>query len=93
MRTYFLCTVAIGLGLAANAFAQPAPAPNDVPMKSPEPVGAKIPDLSAAACEPRLWFTADYLLWWTKSAAVPQPLITVGSSGDPIPGALGQPNT
>ena len=108
MRTHFLCAVAIGLGLAANVFAQPIIAPDDFPVKSPDPVPPiKSPDpvapkiqappdasyLSACAREPRLWFTGDYLLWWTKGAPLPQPLISVGSSGDPTPGALGQPNT
>lgn len=37
------------------------------------------------------WVSADYLHWWVKDA--PQPLITQGSTADPIPGALGQPGT
>lgn len=37
--------------------------------------------------------SADYLLWWLKSQPSPGPLVTIGSAGDAIPGALGQPNT
>ena len=44
-------------------------------------------------CPQRLWFTADYLLWWVKDGPSPIPLVTTGSPNDPIPGAVGQPNT
>ncbi len=40
----------------------------------------------------RLWFRADYLLWWIKHGQAPA-LVTTGSPADTIPGALGQPNT
>ncbi len=40
----------------------------------------------------RFWARADYLLWWSRGAGVP-PLVTTGSPNDPVPGALGQPNT
>jgi hypothetical protein len=34
----------------------------------------------------------EYLLWWLRKSQVP-PLVTTGATTDPIPGALGQPNT
>ncbi len=41
---------------------------------------------------PSVHFGFDYLLWSMRRQALP-PLITTGSLRDPIPGALGQPNT
>ena len=41
----------------------------------------------------RFWFQTDVLLWWTKAAPMPQPLVTAGSPNDAVPGALGQPGT
>jgi len=44
-------------------------------------------------CErPLFWVRGEYLLWWTKNGNLPI-LVTRGESTDPIPGALGQPNT
>jgi hypothetical protein len=40
----------------------------------------------------RFYVNADYLLWWIKGSKTP-PLVTQGSAGDPIPGALGLPGT
>jgi hypothetical protein len=40
-----------------------------------------------------VWFNADYLLWWVRDARIGAPLVTTGSPLDPVPGALGQPNT
>lgn len=57
------------------------------PPMSPEQAWATPPD-----CH-RLWFNADYLLWWVKPGPLPQPLVTSGSSLDAIPGALGQLHT
>ncbi len=43
------------------------------------------------------WFSAEYLLWWERSAPVNGPLVTTGSLLDVlkggVPGALGQPHT
>jgi hypothetical protein len=39
------------------------------------------------------WFRADYLLWWTKMAPVPTPLLTTGPAGAAIVGGLTQPGT
>jgi hypothetical protein len=39
------------------------------------------------------WFgQAEYLLWWTRGMNSPV-LATTGAQGDPVPAALGQPNT
>src|SRR5207253_2607656 len=39
-----------------------------------------------------LWFSGEYLLWWTKGSNLP-PLVTTGSPAAARPGALGQPGT
>jgi hypothetical protein len=41
----------------------------------------------------KVWFQADYLLWWIRNGPISTPLVTTGSPGDAVPGALGQPNT
>jgi hypothetical protein len=41
----------------------------------------------------RFWLRSEYLVWWTKDAPLPVPLVTLGSAGDSVPGALGQPGT
>src|SRR5579863_8341068 len=57
--------------------------PPSVPLLVPfEPIGPT-----------RFWFQSDYLLWWTKNAPLPAPLVTSGSASDAVPGALGQPGT
>jgi hypothetical protein len=45
-------------------------------------------------CAPgnRFYATTEYILWWVKGSPLP-PLVTQGSVGDPIPGALGSPGT
>ncbi len=48
---------------------------------------------SPSDCAPGLWFNIDYVLMWMKAAPAPGPLATTGSFLDPLPGALGQPNT
>jgi hypothetical protein len=48
---------------------------------------------SPFAISTRFWFRTELLLWWTKAAPSPQPLVTTGSPDDAIPGALGQPGT
>src|SRR5262249_49303995 len=40
----------------------------------------------------RFYATAEDILWWVKGSPLP-PLVTQGSFGDPIPGALGSPGT
>lgn len=41
---------------------------------------------------PRFWLRGEYVLWWTKNGNIPL-LLTRGESTDPLPGAVGQPNT
>ncbi|MFL5245529.1 MAG: BBP7 family outer membrane beta-barrel protein [Gemmataceae bacterium] len=41
---------------------------------------------------PQFWLRGEYLLWWIKDSKIPA-LLTSGSAGDPLPGALGQPGT
>lgn len=45
------------------------------------------------ACHERIWFSADYLLWWVRRGPVGAPLVTTGSPLDGAPGALGQNST
>jgi hypothetical protein len=40
----------------------------------------------------RWYVEGEYLLWWIKGSKTP-PLVTRGSAGDPIPGAIGLPGT
>ena len=40
----------------------------------------------------RFWFDTEFMLWRIKGANLP-PLVTTGASTDPLPGALGSPNT
>jgi hypothetical protein len=42
---------------------------------------------------PRIWGSAEYLLWRIKDSPVSLPLVTTGSSNDPVPEAGGQPHT
>jgi hypothetical protein len=57
------------------------------------PTGPRWQPRNPCPLSARFWFTADVLLWWTKAAPEPQPLVTTGSASDAIPGALGQPGT
>ena len=45
--------------------------------------------LSANDC----WVEVEYLGWTSKETSLPIPLVTTASFVDPIPGAIGQPNT
>lgn len=58
----------------------------------PPPVRPPLPDMAYQVTS-RFWLRPDMLLWWTKDAPVPQPLVTYGSPTDAAPGALGQPGT
>ncbi len=40
-----------------------------------------------------IWGNIEYLYWWSRNAPVSVPLVTTGSVSDPVPGAIGQPNT
>ena len=69
----------------------PMPAPPDGP-----PPGSDGADDAADGERPHwcdhFWADADFLLWWIKAAHTPT-LLTRGSAGDAVPGALGQPGT
>jgi Putative beta barrel porin-7 (BBP7) len=81
----------------------PAPAgPYGPPPYGPPPGAPVLPPypppgsplIFAPPIEPaRFWINTEYLLWWTKSAPLPTPLVSIGSPSDPVPGALGQPGT
>ena len=43
-------------------------------------------------CGPPFHVDLEYLAWWTNRESLPA-LVTSGSLNDPVPGALGQPNT
>jgi hypothetical protein len=44
-------------------------------------------------CIPDRWVQVDYLMGWIKDGPNDVPLISTGSTSDPIPAALGQPST
>jgi hypothetical protein len=96
MRKGFLASVALLLSATALAEAQ---SPGSPPAGAPAAACSCPPAccLDGPACgDPetgRLWVSAEYLLWWVRSGPNPNPLVTTGSADDPIPGALGQPNT
>jgi len=78
----------------------PGPGSGPPPVSPPPPVYQPplwalppLPPLVLTPDSTRFWIRSDYVLWWTKNAPLPQPLVTVGSANDPIPGALGQPGT
>ncbi|VTT96925.1 Protein containing DUF1551 OS=Rhodopirellula maiorica SM1 GN=RMSM_05043 PE=4 SV=1: DUF1551 [Gemmataceae bacterium] len=64
------------------------------PVRGP---GAEPPPPPVLAAEPtpgpRVWGSAEYLLWFTNPSPVPAPLVTSGSLFDALPGAIGQPGT
>lgn len=58
----------------------------------PQPISPVLIEEAEPAL-PRVWFRSEALLWWSKSSPLPIPIVTLGSSADDIPGALGQPGT
>jgi hypothetical protein len=48
---------------------------------------------AAAPVSSRMWFQADYLMWWVKSGPTGGPLATIGDPTVAVPGALDMPNT
>jgi hypothetical protein len=80
-----LCMVGAARALAqldSADDAQPAAVASDMLLAPP-----------AFAQAPPHWVRAEYLLWWSKNGPLNQPILTLGSSSDAIPGALGQPDT
>ena len=63
----------------------------DVPVR-PRRARLTLPEMVYLVA-PKFWFRPDVLLWDTKAAPLPQPIVTLGSTADALPGALGQPGT
>jgi hypothetical protein len=90
------------IGLLTSAAVAPAesrcvvqePVP---PIVGPEEVLWSAPPLPCSeqcpACHERVWFNADYLLWWVHRGQVNTPLVTTSSPLAPVPGALGERST
>jgi hypothetical protein len=96
MRKRFLPAVACLLVSAALAGGQAPPAVPDPPAPAADPretFWSLPPACPEPGCQERVWFSADYLLWWVRSGPLPAPLVTTGSPLDAVPGALGQGNT
>jgi hypothetical protein len=92
--------------LSAPAYNMPPAAPGPYPQYPPQYPPMQYPPQYGGPALPsgplpsftvpissRFWFSVDVLMWWTKSAPMPQPLVTLGSPSDSVPGALGQPGT
>src|SRR4051794_30942869 len=89
MRNGLLGALLILIVPAAPAPAQ-SPAPGEaLPLAAPAPPAAECcPDtwLGAGTGDgepPRVWFRADYLLWWVKDGPLPVPLATQGGAFAP----------
>lgn len=80
-----------GLGQPGR-FTQIPPAPYPAIPVQPLPPRPNLPEMVYMVTA-KYWFRADALLWSTKSAPVPQPIVTTGSPADAVPGAAGQPGT
>lgn len=81
----------------AELIARPTPSDKPAPAatSSDKPLPDCCPDLCKPLCEVcgppgRFWVSAEYLLWWIKTAQTP-PLVT--TSPDSSLGILGQPGT
>jgi hypothetical protein len=96
------CVAALASARASGQ--QPDPEPGSVytPLIGPPPVAPVQVihnDLPKADEQPELeqhanryWARADWLLAWIRGASFP-PLVTVGATSQPLPGALGQDGT
>jgi hypothetical protein len=86
---------------AANVGAAGTPQQPSIPPALPSPdqtapsmsvlaMPSDCPDHPAPLISGRRgWFDADYLVWWLKGMPNNNILVTAGSAGDPVPGALG----
>ncbi len=69
-------------------YAPPLPPAGALPP--PPPPGGVLP-APGCGCSPRVWASADYLLWWIKDGPLPGPLVPVGTPPAGInPAALSQ---
>jgi hypothetical protein len=62
------------------------------PTPPPQPDSCPPPEEPESPAN-RAWFSADYLMWWTKDGPLPTPLLTTGSPSATIIGGLTQPGT
>jgi Putative beta barrel porin-7 (BBP7) len=88
---------AVGPGAAFAPWQGGAPFPPGGPCPPVGEVSLPPPEecVDVGPCcdlSPRCYTNFEYLLWWFRKRQVP-PLLTTGTITDPIPGALGQPNT
>ncbi len=70
--------------------------PTDVPPAPPDgpPLGPALACAPSGPAVPRIWGSAEYLLWWTSAAPVPTPMVTAATNlVDPNSGQLNSPNT
>lgn len=96
MKKEFLGSLAAIVAAAGVSFgqlpAEPLPVAPVVPEARPSPGSYVNEDRNLFAdADPngtRLWFSAEYLMWWFKDSPVPVPLVTTGT-----PGVLGAPGT
>jgi hypothetical protein len=73
---------------------EPLPPPPPPPPPPLPPPGPPLLDgLTPGRGAPCFWANTEYLLWWIKSAPVPAPLLTTGSTSGVNPGALNDPTT
>ncbi len=87
--------------------AKPAP-PQAAPPKAPAPADPLPPAPPASACGaldgaccaepvapagPRVWASAEYLLWWVKNGPLPTPLVTTNPDAFGTIGALNETGT
>lgn len=87
-----LLCASMAWGQAAKDSRPPTQLPSSIAPPQSEAPGTAC-DSPCCSQGPPFWLSADYLLWWLRSGPVNGPLITTGSAGDAIPGALGQPGT
>ncbi|MFO0825059.1 MAG: BBP7 family outer membrane beta-barrel protein [Gemmataceae bacterium] len=91
-----------GLSLAQSS-SVPAELPPTVPPSATAAAPAMTPlsvvdtgcPIPATDCHhiSKLWGSAEYLLWWTKDAGVPAPLVTTGPVTPNLAPVIGQPGT
>ncbi|HEY2893756.1 MAG TPA: hypothetical protein VGJ16_06075, partial [Pirellulales bacterium] len=78
--------IVVGSRALGQLDAADAPQP-DVVVSSPLPAPPVFTQVSP------FWVRTEYLLWWSKNGPLHEPIVTLGSSSDAIPGALGQAGT
>jgi hypothetical protein len=107
MRRHLLCALVLLAGVGPALGQDPLPpgttplAPSQLPSALPAseavdaPPPEAVPDAGTAGAQlppAGFWITGSYLHWWVRHDNPPN-LISLGSSSDTVPGALGQPGT